>query len=148
LASDPNTTIYFADGPGPMGTIASVLSFDDIGFIGAGLGSSVSSVGAVRVFLLDNPFAAGGRQDILIIGVATKADPSTFEYKSFGGSGGLDSGEFQMTFTGGDQRLYSARTFDLDGDSLGSNIQLKIFTADDAGDDVYVGKFPILAGFQ
>ncbi|MGZ6479712.1 MAG: hypothetical protein ACXWQE_10435 [Bdellovibrionales bacterium] len=148
LANDPNTTIYFADAPGPMGTVASVLSFDDISFIGSStVGSSVANVGAVRVFLLDNPFSTAARQDILIIGVASKTDPGTFEYKTFSGSGQLDSGQFTMTFTGGDG-VYSARSFDLDGDSLAANIQLKIFTPDADGNDVYVGKFPVLAGFQ
>ena len=150
LAADHGTTIYFAhastDPKGNFGPVASVLAFDDLSFLGLTniTSQSPADVGAVRVFFLDNPNFEGGRQDILIVGVAPLTDPTAFQYVKFEGRGQLDAGEFNVTFAGADGTSYSLRTFDVDGESLGANIQLKVYTADGTS----VGKFSILAGFQ
>src|SRR5476649_900378 len=68
MKDSTDTTIYFADAPGPMGTVASVLALDSLSFLGAG-DIDYASISQARVFFLDNPFAAGGRQDVLLVGI-------------------------------------------------------------------------------
>lgn len=148
MKADPNTTIYFADAPGPMGTVASVLAFDSLSFLGAGADLYYGNISQARVFFLDNPFAAGGRQDVLIVGIASAASSGQFTYYSFSGSGALDSGEFSVSFTGGDGRSFTLRSFDLDGDSLAAAIQLRAYTTDGSGNEVYLGKFSTLSGYH
>jgi hypothetical protein len=147
LAADPNTTIYFADTGGTMGPIATVLAFDNIDFWDPG--TYVGSATSARVFFLDNPSGGtGSHQDALVLGIGTAANGGVLQYKTFTGTGSVDSGEFDFTFQGADGHTYTARSFDLDGDNLAANIQLKIFTTDTDGSEIYIGKFSILAGFQ
>jgi hypothetical protein len=141
LASDPNTTIYFADTGGPMGNLNTILDFDDISWISP----SLSGVNGARVFLLDNPaLGNSSHQDILLVGITSPATNNDLQYFAFSGTGVVDSGVFQFSFKGNDGRQYTAMSYDVEGDNLKSDISIRIY--DDA--DNYIGKFSILAGFQ
>lgn len=138
LASDPNTTVFFADAPSPLGTINSTLAFDDLNWFG--ISDSIADVVGVRVFFLDN--SANSPRNVLIIGIQT-VNQSDYVYYSFTGDGSVNGGEFSATMNGNSGTIV-VRSFDTDGDQLQSSIQLRVFDTD--GD--YVGKFSILAGYR
>jgi hypothetical protein len=143
--TDANTQIFFADAPGPMGTVASVLAFDDLSWIGANA-PDLSTVTQARVFFLDNT-SSGQHQDELIIGVGTTTG-SDFQYFKFYGNGSVDSGQFQMSFTDGNGNTLALLSNDVDGDRLSGTIQLRAYTADSDGNLQFFGQFSVLAGFQ
>jgi hypothetical protein len=145
--SDQSVTIFFADAPGPMGTVASVLAFQDISFLGPDA-PALASVVATRVFFLDQINGPNGRQDELIVGVST--DGSTYQYFKFYGSGSVDSGTFSVSFDDGNGGSFTLASDDVgDNDTLNGTIQLRaLVAAADGSGDVEIGKFSVLAGFQ
>ena len=68
LQNDPNTVVYFADAPSPIGPMASVLAFKNYDFLGGPQGMTWKTVQAAQIFLLDN-ISSAGHKDVLIVGV-------------------------------------------------------------------------------
>jgi len=139
--TDPNTQVFFADAPGPMGSVSSVLAFDDLSWLGANL-PDIGTVTQARVFFLDNT-SSGAHQDELIIGVGTTTG-SDFQYFKFFGSGQVSDGQFQVTLDNGITLI----SYDVDGDRFNGTIQLRAYSDNGDGTLGLVGQFSVLAGFQ
>jgi len=146
-ATDPGTEVFFADAPGPMGTVASVLAFDDLSFL-SDSAPAISQITEARVFFLDNPNGDSGHQDELIVGVIPPGS-TDYQYYKFTGTGSFDSGTFQVDMNDSNgNRLFSLVSYDVDGNSFNGTIQLRVLAPDSDGNDVEIGKFSVLAGFQ
>lgn len=135
---DSNTTVYYADayaeGPGPMGTMNTVLAINDLSLIG--VTTSKGNILGVQVFFLDNPTMSPRNQ--LIVGIYD-ATADQWVYSNFQGDGAVSGGEFRANMGS-----FEVRSYDTSGGDLSSSIQLRVFTTDGA----YAGKFSILAGYR
>ena len=143
--TDPATMIFFGDAPGPMGTVASFLAFGDYTFMGSTTPAPLmGTVSQVRVFFLDNP--NNGHAVELIIGTMA-AGSTDYTYFKYYGNAGTSDGKYQASVTG-NGTTFTVRSYDIDGDSLMSTIQLEVVGTDGDGNEYSFGKFTVLAGFQ
>lgn len=142
LKDDPATAIYFADAPGSLGPVASVLSLFNFEFLGQP-DLAWDSITQARVFFLDRP-ADGGRQTGLIIGIGVGG--GSLSYYGFSGTGSIENGEFVAQLSGG-QKNITLRSYDIEGGDLSGTIQLQVYDVDAAGNERYIGKFSTLVGF-
>lgn len=155
LKDDPTSIVYYAEAPGSMGSVANLIGITDFSFLNSGLDIWYGNITAARVIFIDLP-TASGRQDGLILGLATTSQTTTaadgtaqmtpgFTYYSFIGSGSIDGGEFTAQMQGGGTVI--VRTVDVSGGDLDGVIQLRFYAADQSGNEVYIGKISTLAGF-
>lgn len=144
MKDQPGVAIFFADSPGPLGPVASVLSIGHFDFIGQS-GLTYSSISEARIFFFDNP-VAGGRENGLIIGIK-QADGGSFSYYGFTGNSTISDGEFVAVMSSGGQEKLVLRSFDVDDDDLAGVIQLQVYDIDANGSERYIGKFSTLVGF-
>ena len=77
----------------------------------------------------------------------TAAASSAFTYYAFQGTGSIQDGEFSVTLTSDKGGRVTLRTNDVDGDSLKSVIQLRVYDFDSEGNEQLLGKFSTLTGF-
>lgn len=138
IIDDPNSTVYFADAPSPLGKIRNILAFNDLGFLG--LSDGIGSVSQARVFFIDNPTFA--TRNLLIVGIMMVGE-SSYTYYPFEGSGKFENGEFTATLMGSSNDMV-VRSYDVSGDRFNPSIQLRVESTDGG---VY-GKFSILAGYH
>lgn len=145
---DPLSTIYYAEGPGPLGPPESVMSLTDFSFV-RGLPGGVTPfdlqsvlIAFVHGFSGDRP-AASLLVQIQFNGqtyteVLSNSSDLSFSDKDFG---------VEMSGPGGTLILRSFDVSDTYEGELASVIQLKVYTYDGAGEEVYIGKFSTLVGF-
>jgi hypothetical protein len=144
MKDEPGVAIFFADAPGPLGPVASVLSIGDFNFIGQS-GLSYSGISEARIFFFDNP-TSGGRQNGLILAIK-QADGGSFSYYGFTGNSSIEDGEFVAVLGSNGQEKLVLRSFDVDGDDLAGVIQLQVYEIEAGGNERYIGKFSTLVGF-
>ncbi len=143
LRQDPNSAIYFADAPGPLGSVASIASLTDWSFLGqAGGDLWYGAIQEVRVFFIDAPQADGSRKAGLILAIMKKGE-SAFTYHGFTGASSMGDEEFESVLSSGGQQRLILRSMDVAEGDLAPVIQLKAWLPGDA----YIGKFSTLVGF-
>lgn len=159
---NPDTTIFFADAPGPIGPVASVLALDNLDFLNLGEGLWYGNVSQAQIFFLDTP-TSSGRHNGLVIGIGTGAGNSrdggsdgqnasesatAYQYAAMSGQGSIENGEFYVEMETPSGSTLVLRSWDVDGDELRAVIQLQVYEVDSAGEEIYLGKFSTLVGFQ
>jgi hypothetical protein len=149
LKDDAAAIVYYAEAPGSMGSVANLIGITDFSFLNSGLDIWYGNITAARVIFIDLP-TASGRQDGLILGLATSSSAQTtaasgFTYYSFTGNGSIGGGEFSAQMQGGGTVII--RTTDVSDGDLDGVIQLRFYAADQSGNEVYIGKISTLAGF-
>lgn len=146
---DSLSTIYYSEGPGPLGLPESVMSLTDLSFI-SGLPTGVTP------FDLDNVFVAfvyGYLNDetpaAAMLVEATLAGQTYTEVLSSTGEPSFSDKDFgvELVGPGGTLVLRSYDVSEVFENELESVIQLKAYTYDGAGNEVYIGKFSTLVGF-
>src|SRR4051812_23658480 len=80
-------TIYYSQGPGPLGSIASVVSFDEYSYFGLP-GYIYSNINEAQVYFLDGT-AGSGRQTALLVALQPK-DTGSYNLSYFSSSGPPD----------------------------------------------------------
>jgi hypothetical protein len=145
MKDQPGVAIFFADGPGPLGPVASVLSIFDFNFIGQS-GLTYSAISQARIFFFDNP-VSGSRENGLILAIKQSSDGASFNYYGFTGNSTISDGEFVAVMSSGGQDKIVLRSFDVDGDDLAGVIQLQVYAIEADGSERYIGKFSTLVGF-
>ncbi len=143
---DPKTTIFFADAPGPMGPVASVLAVDYLDFIRPGEDLWYGNVTKAQLYFLDSP-STTDRQNGLVIGIVT-GESEQYQYYGLSGQGAIVDGQFVVEMTSPTGARIVLRSFDTDGDDLLSVIQLQVYEVDASGNEIYIGKFSTLVGYQ
>ena len=141
---DPNTTIFFADAPGPLGEVREVLALDDMDFLGTGQDLWYGNIKFARVFFLDSP-GPSDRQDGIVFGIAQ--DDGQYRYYGFSGQGAINGGQFEATMSDASGHRVTVRSWDTDGDDLTGVIQLRVYEYDGSGNEYYIGKITTLVGF-
>lgn len=148
LKDDPSTSIYFAEAENtggntisPMGTVQSILSFYNFGFLGL-TDLNRNQISGARVFFLDQRQEGGGHNCGLIVAIK-KPGEGSFTYYGFTGQGSVNDGEFWTDMTG-DGGSFGLSSYDVDGSELLETIQLRMYDANGA----YNGKFSTLFGFS
>ncbi len=144
LKDESDTAIFFASAPGPIGSVASVLSLTNFEFIGQASLSWREIVGA-RVFFFDRPTEVG-RENALLIGICNSGSES-FQFYGFSGTSSINDGEFEAVMSSGGLQKLILRSFDIDGAALSGVIQLRVYGFDSNGHERYIGKFSTLVGF-
>jgi len=139
--SEASTAIYFADAPGPLGPVASILSFTDFSFLGISQITSFRQIQAARVFFLDTPTEAG-RHAGLVIGIQQGSD---VQYVGFSGSASFSGSTYTATLNGPSGSVV-LRSLDVQSGDLKPVIQLKVYV-DTGGGERYIGKISTLVGF-
>jgi hypothetical protein len=126
--------IYFAEAPGALGPVGSILSFIDFGFLGSP-NFTVQGMGIkqARVFFLDASPNFG-----LVVGLDKGAG---FEYYGFSGQGSFD-GDFEAVLSGSSGQI-TVQSDDIDVDILNDVIQLHVYDSQGG----YIGKFSTLVGY-
>lgn len=148
------TAIYFTEAPGNMGSVASVLSMMDLGFVDGSLrGSSVldviDQIEDVKVFFLDGYQSDQRRRFVLITQVKLKDRSSAYTsvYQDTGGFS-VDTGEAVIELSNGSSELIvSTFDFDKESEELDAVVQLRLSEYGPSGEEEFIGKFSTLAGF-
>lgn len=141
---DPNTTIFFADAPGPLGKVPEVLALDDMDFLGTGQDLWYGNIKFARIFFLDSP-GPSDRQDGVVFGIAQ--DDGQYKYYGFSGQGAIRGGQFEAALRDAAGHRVTLRSWDIDGDDLKGVIQLRVYEYDGSGNEYYVGKITTLVGY-
>ena len=142
---DPNTTIFYADAPGPLGKMPELLALEDLDFLGTGQDLYYGNIRLARIFFLDSP-STTDRQDGLIFGIAL--DDGQYKYYGFSGQGTINTdGLFEAKLTGDNGNRVTIRSWDTEGDELNGVIQLRVYEYDSAGNEYYIGKITTLVGY-
>jgi hypothetical protein len=148
LRDDPNSAVFFAEAPGPLGTVASLLSLMDFSFLGTSNSKDLwwGSFPYARVFLLDTP-TSSGRKAVLILGLQ-EGSTSDLTYHTFAGDSMISDGEYlaELYDSSGHEKL-ALRSFDTDGDDMKTVIQIKVSDFNLSGQEQYIGKFSTLVGY-
>jgi hypothetical protein len=134
LAHADTAVIYFADAPGSLGPVGSILSLSDYSFLGL---TSQPTMQQVRVFFLDN-----GADVSLIIGI--DQGQGSFQYYAFTGTATYDGGVMEAQLQGSTGSLI-VQSDDVKGSTLNDVIQLSYFNAS-SGD--YIGMNSTLVGYN
>jgi hypothetical protein len=131
--SSPDTTLYYSEGPGPLGPVVSVAALVDFSPLGFA-GMTTDNISDIVVFFAKSPSATS--LTVSISGMSTQ---------TFTGDGGSsDHGDYQVTVQGTAGSLV-LESFDADSDgNLPGVIQLHVYTSDGS----YIGKFSTLVGFS
>lgn len=148
LANDENTSIYFADGPGPLGPVVSVLSLSDMTFLGSMFeGLYVDDFESARVALVLMP-VEGGYESALMIDVVLKGDGEPLTRFFMGANlATVSNGEFSVLMVDSDGVEIVLSSRDVKGDNLKGVVQMKIHGLDANGNYGRLGKFSTLVGF-
>ena len=154
LASDPNTTIFFAESNSEMGEPKNLVPFFDLLFLGT-QGTSqyggdviLEPITKARVFFLDRANEDGSNENAMLLDLIVGdrrilkiffSDPSAPSY--------FENGEFVSQMASSDGAQIVIRSFDVDDDALQSVIQLKVYDFDENGDESLAGKITTLVAF-
>lgn len=141
MINDPSTYVFYAEGPGSLGPVGSVMSLWSFGFLGANGDFDWTEIEEGRAFFFDR-FLNGQRDFGLLLGIR-KFGESEMTYYALAGTGSFSGGEFVGTFSNGSSNSLVLRTSDVDGEEFETVIQLRAFDTDDN----YYGKFSTLVGF-
>lgn len=154
LRQDPISTVYFAESGAAMGPVASVMSFNDMSFLGSSFqGSNIFNLGLsyVSVVFVDAVSSTNQRYFQLLI----KMDGSSFQgplyFAATSGPGSYDfsSDQFEVLMPLRDGTDLILRSFDLSPtfkDELAGTIQLKAYLVRN-GQEFRIGQFSTLTGF-
>lgn len=144
LRYTPGMSVYFADGPSPLGPVISVLSLADFGFLGAEMASLYyEDIASVRVAYIEVP----GQDCALLVDIGLAAGGYNTQYYSCDGAPYIQDDEYVAVLSGGSGKI-ALRSNDVDNKgNLRGVIQLRISVVDAAGNDAPVGKFSTLVGF-
>lgn len=129
-----DASIYFAEAPGALGPVGSILSFVDFAFLGsANYSLEGMHIKNARVFFFDHSPDFG-----LIVGID---QGNGFKYFGFSGKGTFD-GDFQAVLSGTSGQI-TVQSDDIDGDILNDVMQLHVYDSNRR----YAGKFSTLVGY-
>lgn len=146
MKDDPNASIYFADGPGPLGTPASIVSLVSFDFLGtAGRDLWWGALQEVRVFFFDSP-TVNGRKNGLILALKRHSS-NAFEYYGFTGYSALGDEDYEAVMLSNGQEKLVLRSFDVEDGDLAPVIQLQVYEIDAYGNENFIGKFSTLVGY-
>lgn len=129
---DQAAAIYFAEAPGSLGPVGSLMSFVDFSFLGLP-NLSTLQISQARVFLFDRSPDFG-----LVIGID---QGSGLKYYGFSGQGTFD-GDFQAHLTGAAGEIV-IESEDIDTDVLRDVVQMHVYWNNN-----YIGKFSTLVGYS
>ncbi len=149
IKDNPNSTIYFAFGPGEMGSVASISSLVRYDFMGPG-GQDIffDNIEEVKIFFAYVPEYAGNKAALLIqLKVAGQASPIT---KAFSAviAPGMDGEEYVAILGEAGVEKLVLRSYNVTDGDLEPVIQLRVSDFDSAtGLETENGKFSVLEGF-
>ncbi len=148
LVQTPGASIYFADGPSPLGPVISVFSMASFDFLGQELATrSFADITNVQIAFVDLNATSG--RDCALMMDFTLADSSQIT-RFFACSQAPDasSGEYLAVLEDSLGTQIVLRSFDVDqNQELNGVIQMKLSDIDPAGNERYIGKFSTLVGF-
>lgn len=147
LKDDPNSTIYFAYGPGEMGPVVSIFSLIRYDFMGLS-DTYFDDIESVRIFFIYLPPEAGGGA-ALMVDLELKDQQFVTKVFSSIGSPEFAGGEFVAVLgENGTEKLVLRSTYVTSkGDDLQSIIQLKVSDFDRNFVEAPNGKFSVLVGY-
>ena len=143
---DSNASVYFAEAPGNMGTVASVISLTYFNFLGKDDAFTYRNISYVRIFLIDNPSSAN-QSASLIIGIK-ESGSDTLSYYNFTGVGVFGSADYVTILkdpTSG--REIVLESWDVEEEEFKNVIQVRVSDVTAQGDERYIGKFSTLVGY-
>ena len=160
LRGDLTSTVYFAESGAAMGPVASVMSFNDVSFLGNSLfsgnlpvfvGDSIFQLGlsGVTVIFVDALHSSGVRYFQLMIKMERGSSVEYFRASSTPGSYDFSSDQFEVFMPLQDGTTLILRTFDLSSsfkDELAGTIKLKAYLLEN-GQEFTIGQFSVLSGF-
>lgn len=144
LRDSPDAQIFFADAPGPLGPVASILSIYRFNFLREGINHG-DIVGA-RVFFIDS-YDDRGRVFGLIIGIQQINDDG-YTYYGLTGRGDVSDTNMRVVLSNANGPALTLRSYDVFRGELNAVIQIKAYDYDSAGNEVYNGKFSTMIGFN
>lgn len=155
LFEDPDTAVFMSDSYfGNFGSVNSVLAIYDLSELGISIG--FDEINSARVFFGELYVEKEERNAGLIIDIETKNGGSqVYSYEKVGAVE-VKNGRYRVMVTNGSQNLI-LESFDIEvglfeinknsADQFKTDIQLMVYALQE-GQEVYAGKFPILAGYH
>lgn len=139
-------SVYFAEAPGSLGTVASVVSLSYFNFLGKDNSYTFRNIGYARIFFLDNPFSDTQSDNTLILGIA-EGSTNTLKYYTFTGEGTFSDDYFEAVLKSSSGKKILLRTWDVEDGDFTNVIQLRVSDFDSKGNERYIGKFSTLVGY-
>ncbi|MCB0421741.1 MAG: hypothetical protein KDD61_12145 [Bdellovibrionales bacterium] len=146
--NDPYSAIFFAEGPGRMGTVNSILGFPgDLALFGKS-GRTREEVKSVIVIMAEGMIEGDDRirYAMMVDIVFNDGDRSTVTFSSQG-EREIDGKEFIVTMKGTTGEYY-LRSLDVTGGELKPVIQLEFHQTDETGEPYMIGKVSTLSVFE
>lgn len=141
----PNASVYFAEAPGNMGTVASVMSLAYFNFLGKNNAYTYRNISYVRIFLIDNP--SSSQSASLIIGIK-EGGSDTLAYYNFTGVGVFDGSEYVAILKDPSSgREIILESWDVEDEEFKNVIQVRVSDVTAQGRERYIGKFSTLVGY-
>lgn len=144
LKDDPLTQIYFSEGPGDFGPVASVASLYTFDFVGS-QGSDLwyGNLAFVRVFVLVNSSTG---EAALVFSYQRSDGDTTTRTVALMGTFTIDNGKFLATLTNGSSQIL-LQSYDIAGEELTAVVQMKMLIPNAFGELEENGQFSTLIGF-
>lgn len=144
LRDTSGMSLYFADGPSPLGPVISIMSLATFDFLGSEMANLFyDDIVSVRVAFIEVP---GASCALMVDSKLTSGSYNT-QFFSCNQPPYVDGGEYVAVLDGGSGQI-ALRSNDVDKDGvLKGVIQMRISVVDSAGNDTQIGKFSTLVGF-
>lgn len=148
LLQTTGSSIYYADGPSPLGPVISVASFASFDFLGSEMAAlSYADLTFVQIAFIDLNATSGRDCALLVDFVPAGLNPIT-RFFTCVQSPDASSGEYLAVLEDSLGTQIVLRSFDVDQNGeLKGVIQMKLSDIDPAGNERPIGKFSTLVGF-